>query len=130
MILDKQLEFSDAQAITATAASTNLVDFGHAKDVSFGEPLEMLIKVIEVFDNLTSLKVDVEVDDNASFSSATVIGSSTQLLAALTAGAEFPINFVPTGTERYMRLNYTVVGTTPTTGTVNAHIIADRQSNK
>lgn len=131
MYLDTQALFSDAQAITATAASTNIYDtFAEGRDISNGEPLRLLIQVTEDFDNLTSLKVDVETDDNEAFSSATVLQSSTVVLADLKAGKRFPIAFSPEGNERYIRLNYTVAGTPPAAGKVTAGFVMDVQSNR
>lgn len=123
MILDQNLVLSDAQAITATAASTNTIDLSVARDVGPGYELPLLIQVGEAFNNLTSLTVEVQTDDNTSFSSPRSLASQTIPLASLTVGAKSAIQKVPVGTERYVRLNYTVTGTAPTTGKVTAAII-------
>ena len=39
MISDAQLEFSSAQAVTAAAASTNVIDFEAVRDIGSGNPL-------------------------------------------------------------------------------------------
>ena len=57
MLLDAQNLFSDAQAITATAASTNVIDTGSAKDDGKGAGVPLLIQCVEDFDNLTSLTI-------------------------------------------------------------------------
>lgn len=141
MHLDEQALFSDQQAITATAASTNYIDRGAVNtppggsnairnDLGGGGNIPLLIQVTADFNNLTSLKIDVEVDDNTSFSSAKVVASETVLLADLKAGKIVSPNVVPIGTdERYMRLNYTVTGTAPTTGKVTAGIAGGIQTN-
>lgn len=141
MHLDEQALFSDQQAITATAASTNYIDLGAAntppggsnaikRDIGGGNDMPLLIQVTEAFNNLTNLKVDVEVDDNTSFSSAKVVGTATVVLADLVAGKKIPPFNVPIGTdERYMRLNYTVTGTAPTAGKVTAGIAGGLQTN-
>ena len=49
MLLDAQCLFSDAQAITATAASTNVVRFGKG-EFTF---VPLLIQVVEDFATLT-----------------------------------------------------------------------------
>lgn len=136
MIFDEQALFSDKQAITADAASTNIIDLGapgtpkHAQaaitqDIGKGRPVPMRIQVTEAFNNLTSLKVQVQVDDNTGFSSAKTVAEVTVLLADLVAGYVAPIQYVPRGTdERYMRLYYDVTGTAPTTGKVTAGLVA------
>lgn len=127
MRLDSQALFSDAQAITATAASTNVVELskpnGKFTEVAFGKAVPLLIQVVEDFNNLTSLKVGIQTDDNAAFSSAKTLAEATLLLADLKAGAKFPIIEVPAGNEGYMRLYYTVTGTAPTTGKITAGIV-------
>lgn len=131
--------FSDNQAITATAASTNSVDFGAAGtpvgalgavvgDLGLSE-IEILCAVTETFATLTSLAVSVEMDDNSSFSSATTLVSSQAVAAAsLVAGYKFRIPCgIPEGaTERYIRLKYTVAGSNATAGKVFAGIVASR----
>lgn len=123
MILDQNLVLSDGQAITATAASTNIIDLSVARDVGPGYELPLLIQVGEAFNNLTSLTIDVQTDDNSSFSSPTSLASQVIPLAALTVGAKSAIQCIPVGTERYLRVNYTVTGTAPTTGKVTAAIV-------
>jgi len=135
MIFDLQSMFSDAQAITATAASTNVIDLGapgtpmHAaaaitQDFGKGRPVEMRIQTVEAFDNLTSLTIAVEVDTVENFASPTVVASVVVPLASLVAGYVAPIQYVPLGTnQRYMRLNYTVTGTAPSAGAVTAGLV-------
>lgn len=141
MILDSTLLFSDAQAITGDAASTNYIDLGATgtpyggsalvRDIGPGTNIPLFVSVGTTFDNLTSLTINLQVDDNTSFSSATTVASVTYLLAQLTAGTllDFP-DYVPQGTdERYFRLQYDVTGTNPTAGTINAGIVAAKQTN-
>jgi hypothetical protein len=141
MILDRTLMFSNAQAITADAASTDIVDLfatgtaaGHAspltKDIGKGAPVPLLIQVVEGFNTLTSLRVVIQCDDNVGFASAKDVLEVSLPLAALTAGRTFPITAVPPGVnERYMRIFYDVVGTAPTLGKVTAGIVAGVQTN-
>lgn len=135
MIFDSTNLFSDAQAITADAASTNVIDFGatdtpqHAanaitRDIGKGTPIALRIQVVETFDNLTTLGVDVQVDTVENFASPTTLVSSTATLAELVAGYVFPIQTVVRGVaQRYMRLNYDVTGTAPTAGAITAGFV-------
>lgn len=133
MILDKSVLFSDDQVITASAASTNIVDLGATgtpklrnaialrRDISKGEPIPLLVQITEAFNTLTSLAIAIQTDDNEAFSSATTVYTETVLLANLTLGARISIDFFPKNVrERYVRLFYTVTGTAPTLGKVTA----------
>lgn len=143
MILDNTLVLSDSQAITADAGSTNVIDLGApgtaygapaalAYDVGKGTDIEIIVHVTEAFNNLTSLQVQMQVDDNAAFSSAAVVAMGPViLLASLTLGAR--INWpsrLPEGVnERYFRLFYDITGTAPSTGKITAAIVAAKQTN-
>lgn len=129
MLLDQQALFSAAQAITATAASTNVIDTGSNKDVGKYGDIPLLIQVVEGFNNLTSLNVTVQTDDNSAFSSAADVLSMTIPLASLVLGYKSPVITLPMKMERYIRLNYTVTGTAPTTGKVTAGITGGVQTN-
>lgn len=142
MIVDNTLVLSDSQVITATAGSTNVIDLGAAgtpygslsavaRDIGIGNYIPIVVLVTQAFNNLTSLKVTLESDDNAGFSSPKEIASRTFLLAELTLGAKLKWpNQIPEGTdEQFFRANYTVTGTAPTTGKIFAGIVASRQTN-
>lgn len=128
-ILDNQTLLSDRQAITATVASTNTIDLspisaGLRRDIGAGSNVPLLIQVVEQFNNLTSLTVTVETDDNSAFSSPkTVMSSGAIPLASLVAGYQFNIDNFPRGTnERFVQLRYTVAGTAPTLGRITAGV--------
>jgi hypothetical protein len=144
MIYDKQGLFSDAQAITADAGSTNTIDLGATgtpygasaaliRDIGKGDcGIPISITVTETFNNLTSLQVSVQTDDNSGFSSpSTRVLSELIPLSGLTAGSTVSaIITFPEGTkERYVRLFYDVTGTAPTTGKITAGVVAARQTN-
>lgn len=140
MIEDTQGQFSQAQAITASAASTNVIDFGATgtpllassalvKDKGAHPKIPLNIQVVENFATLTSLKVAVQTDDNSGFSSAKVVLETEAIAAAdLVAGYRFNIDSIPEGTlERYVRLYYTVAGSNATAGKITAGVVAGRQ---
>ena len=143
MILDNTLVLSDSQAITADAGSTNIIDlgaagtpYGHAagvrRDIGIANEIPLSITVTEAFNNLTSLTILLQVDDDVAFGSPTTIAQSAAIpLASLTAGYKFTWpSELPEGTaERYLRLYYDVTGTAPTTGKITAAIVAARQTN-
>ena len=126
MIFDRQTLLSDAQVITATGPSTNVINLGPIKqgltrDIGKGEPIPFLMQVVENFNNLTSLTVTIQTDDNEAFSTPKAVIATTLPLADLRAGKIIPPSHIPRGTdELYLRLLYTVTGTAPTTGKITA----------
>ena len=136
MILDTQALFSDAQPVTATAASTNTLDFGPISptiknfDAGKGCEVALLVQVVEDFNNLTSLQIDLELDATTTFTPDKTIPLATATLAQLKAGYQIARDDLPRGiTLQYARLKYTVTGTAPTSGKITAGIVAGVQSN-
>lgn len=128
MIFDKENLFSDHQAVTATAASDNVINLGVSRDIGKGVPVPIDIRVTEDFATLTDLTVSVEVDDNESFSSATTLATTAAIAAAdLVVGKVFSIQYMPLGIEQYVRLKYTVGGSNATAGKIHAGIVASHQ---
>lgn len=125
MIVDKFNTYSDAQVLTATAASTDLVDHGADRNLGIGEPMVVEILLDVAADATTgdeTYSAALQVDDSASFGSPTTIGSVT-IAAGAAAGTRYYIPVPPnTAFERYSRLNFTLGGTTPTV-TVTAHLV-------
>lgn len=128
-ILDKQLQYSDKQAITATAVSTNVVDAGATKnaaigrDLGAGTPLYLFVNVSQSFTASGAATLQVTLQDsadNATFADVASIGPLS--LAQLTAGKGFNVGF-PVPTRRYTRINYTVSTGPMTAGVVSAHVV-------
>lgn len=126
-------KYSDDQALTATAVSTNIIDHGPVdSNANIGlrtAELEVLVQVTTAFSGGTSVQVQLQVDDNTGFSSATVIAETEAIaVATLVAGYQFAFTKYPLRLERYSRLRYVVVGT-PTAGKVLGCPIRTRQTN-
>ena len=133
MIYDKLLTFGTDQAVTSTAASTDIVDLGATRDIGNGEPLELVILCTEsaTASGSATVTFTFETDDNSSFSSAAVLaGTSAIGKASLTAGTEVLRVKVPLDVERYLRCNYTVATGPLTAGKFTAFLTHDRQANK
>lgn len=126
MILDEQNQYSNAQALTATAASEDVIDHGSDRNLGIGEPLAVLITVDVVADDVNAdetYTVALQTDDNEAFSSATQVGGSVTIARGTAAGAQFVIPVPPDTTfERFSRLNYTLGGTTPSV-TLTAELV-------
>lgn len=135
MIFDKENMFSEDQAVTASAASTNVIDLGAVDAVVPQTNLRGMARircqVTTNFATCDSLIVSVQTDGDEAFGSAvTLITGATVLTAALLAGKvlldiEVPIESL----ERYVRLYYTIGGSSATAGKVFAGITFDRQVN-
>lgn len=126
MFLDGQNLYSDAQALTATAASTNLIDHGSDRDLGIGEPLVAVIVVDVALDDTNAdetYSAVVQTDDNSSFSSAATVATFPTMTRGDAAGTRYVVPIPPdTLMEQYSRINYTLGGTTPS-GTVTAFLI-------
>jgi hypothetical protein len=121
------------QAITADAVSTNTIDLGTARDIGEGENLYMVFTVIEVFNTLTSLDLEVIISANANLSSHTVLAETNVLLANLTAGKQYVVALPPQIASlglRYLGARYDVNGTNPTTGSILAEIVHGIQDGR
>lgn len=143
MIFDATEQFSNAQAITATAASTNVLDTGatgtsygaaaaHTRDMGKGTPVPLTIRVVQSFNTLTSLSIAYQVATDAAFTSpVTIFTGGPYTLAQLAAGATHLLpDTIPVGANlRYHRLYYTVAGSNPTLGQITAGIVAGNQTN-
>ena len=137
MILDLNAIFSNAQAITASAVSTNVIDLGAPGKAAYGniqlvrnnkgDDIPLLIQVNQSFNNLTSLTIAVQGSVDEAFTSPVVLETSPAiLLASLVAGFVYrPVVDLPRNNiYRYIRISYTVAGTAPTLGQVTAGIVA------
>lgn len=105
---------------------------GITHDLGKGVAVPFLCQVTETFTSggAATLQVDLETDDNESFSSATVLVSSpTFALADLVQGKALLPQHVPYNGEQYMRVKYVIGTATTTAGTVSAGITTGLQSN-
>lgn len=132
MFYDALNMFSDQQAITATADSTKKVHLGGLKIAGKTDPILIDVRVNADFNNLTSLKVEIQQADTESGSYATVAGGDTGaiLLASLKTGYKFGLRILPRSvTKPWLKLVYTVVGTAPTTGKVTAALVREEHDS-
>jgi hypothetical protein len=117
MYIDKELLFSDAQAITVDAASTNVIDLGVAgRNIAANLNLVVAIQVDVAADFTTTDETytfNVRNSAAAALTSPTDMASRTVTAANLTAGT---IIYIPVGSPvalRYLGVYYDVGGTTP-----------------
>lgn len=142
MILDALMEFSDAQAVTATEISTNVMDLGPVtdnttRDIGTGEPLYLVVQTaVACADtanaaNPATLTVTLESDSDAGLTTSPTVHYSTGALAFGTfspAGTVVAMVRLPAGEyERYLGVRYTVGAGPLTAGAFNAFLTRDVQ---
>lgn len=138
MILDGQLEFSDGQALTATAVGTNVIDLSVDRSIGNGEPMAVVVTIDVAADQTTGdedYTFEVEyASDAAQTTGRQLIGrrvyeSGTPTAPAqdadlLVVGYKVIIPIPPTDlseSERYIGVRYTLAGTSPSV-TVSAYL--------
>jgi len=145
MILDAQNLFSNNQAITTDAISTNVIDLigntavkneGGAypnltKNLGVGEDLYLVIQTQTTCTDTSSdatVTFSLESDDNAGLTSATVHYTTGALAFATyaTAGTQVVATKLPAGSyQRYLGVRYTVASGPLTAGAFDAFLTKD-----
>jgi hypothetical protein len=130
MFIDKNLQVSNAQAVTATAASTDVIDFGQANpNVGMDDRSSMAITVDAAATAVGDATVTFAVQDSAdNVTFADVSVSAAIGKAALVAGYQHIIP-MPTKLRRYCRVNYTVATGPLTAGAFSAQVVSGSQQN-
>ncbi len=131
MILDKNLEFSDAQAIClsiATATASTVLDLQVADpNIGTGTPVWLIVSVNTSFlPTLTTLLVEPRDADGAgslSLATAIMFGKTfSGSLDELQAGDLLISMPLPAAIRRYMEILYTTAGSTLTAGKLDAFL--------
>ena len=132
MYLDKQLMVSDAQLVTATAVSTNMIDTQLAspiRAVGWGEEMRMVITAALAALAAGAATVTFELiqadDANGTVNVEVLAGTAAIPKATIVAGYVAMDLVLPRNTRRYIGVRYTV-GTGPLTqGTFSAGLVHD-----
>lgn len=120
MLLDQNTMLSDAQAVTASAASTHTVDTTAGGNVVPGG-LFAVCRVDSAFAGLSQLKVALQTSDKADFSEVSELAACAFAAAQLTADTQLFAVPLLAGIKRYIRAYYTVTGT-GTAGTLSCFL--------
>lgn len=132
MLLDALLQLSSAQAVTATAVSTNTIDLSQARDLGPGENLHAVISVDTSAAAAGAATVTFQIVSSASaaLTSPTVLAQTDAIAKTdLTAGRK-PIVIdlspavllaQPIG-QRYLGIQYTVATGPLTAGAFTAYL--------
>lgn len=134
MILDRENAFSQSQALSGTTLvpSTDVIDLSVVRQIGQGNNLPELVVNFEAAPGGTTptMTLALQTDDNASFSSPTTVITYLSAVAASAFGAstQYVFNLPQQGLERFIRLAYTMGGTSPT-AQVSAHLVLDVQNS-
>lgn len=117
MIIDNENRFSDAQAFSASAVSTNVIDLSQARNIQDGEPLGVMLTVNAAADHTIgdeTYEYQFLTDDNAAMGSPTIIDDQVILFSRLTLNKKIFLP-LPLGAnlERYVAVKMVLAGTTP-----------------
>lgn len=118
MIIDALNKVSTAQAVTASAVSTNTYDSGSAgNDMSIGEPLCLAVEVNVAADHTTgdeTYEIQIIQSANADLSAPDILAKLPVTAAQLSAGSLHYLGLPPTSkTKQYLGAQYVTGGTTP-----------------
>lgn len=141
MMLDSHAEFSDAQAVTSTAISTNVIDLypmadqaDATRDLGVGEGVYLIVSTNTTATDSGSdatLTISLESDTAVGLDSAAVVHYTTGALAFAayaTAGTSLVAVRLPSGRyKRYLGLRYTVASGPLTAGKFDAFLTHDAQ---
>jgi len=142
MYVDSQELFSDAQAVTSTAISTNVLDLNAAsasnvpllQDIGNGEPIYLVVTTTTACTDTSSdatLTLTLESDSTANLATSATVHISTGALAFATyatAGSVVFAGALPSGNyERYLGLRYTIADGPLTAGAFTGFLTKDLQ---
>lgn len=132
MYIDSQQKLSDAQAVTASAASTNVIDLG-AKGIGDTDQ-DIIIAVTETAtaSGAATVTFSVQASDAEAFGSGVETIASTGAIgkADLVAGQEILKLRISHIGKRYLRVYYTVATGPLTAGKFTAAMVNNAQTNK
>lgn len=136
--IDAQNEFSDAQAVTATAISTNVIDLGATntlKDIGSGEDIYLVVQTEAACTDVGSdatLQVDLLSDSTSDLATSPTThwtSGSLAFAAFSPAGTKIAAVKLPKGDyERYLGVKYTVGAGPLTAGAFDAFLTKDVES--
>ena len=127
-ILDQNLLFSSGQTVTATADSTNILDFGVAEDLGNDE------RPLQVFTDWTTAPVGSSVGTTTIQYSLLCSATGTSAWTTLYTGPATVYSSVPRygnpidlpqNCQRFVKLNYAIASGSLTAGVITAGLVLD-----
>jgi len=136
MIHDKENLYSDAQAVTAAAASTNLIDHQAARELGVGEDLYLVVQCDVAMTDAGSdstLAVILQTDALAAMGSPLTVMAVGVFPALSAIGTRFVVRLPAVGDnpwEQFTRVYYTPANGNLTTGSFTAFLTKNPQLDK
>lgn len=136
MILDAQLQFSSAQAVTAAAVSTNNIDLSEVREIGEGKPLYVTTVVTTALtDGGSNTGTLVSLQGGATSGATTAAQQLYTIpqVAAVGSGPYFAyinpglISSMPAHFQ-FLQLNYAPQGANLTGGAFSSYIVTDIQA--
>ena len=131
MLIDKSLEFSDKQVVTATANGTTVVDLmldkdGVVRDIGHGTPLYVISHVVSTFSDVGSdstVTVALVTSATSDLASPTTLATLGVFPALAVAGTRLQYA-LPVGLayKEFLGITYTVANGNLTTGTITTYL--------
>ena len=130
MFIDKLLQVSNEQVVTASAASTDVIDFGQANpDSGLNDNVTLSITVDEAAAAAGAATVTFSIQDSADNATFTDVYATAAIgKATLVAGYQVLIP-MPYKLRRYVRVFYTVATGPLTAGKFSAQVVTGVQQN-
>ncbi len=129
MFLDSLLVLGDAQEVTASAESTNVID-QLAEGQAIGTECWFEVRVDTTVESggASTLVISLETDSAVGFGTkSTLVASATIAKADLVANTIAWRVRIPVGIKQYLRAYYTVATANFTAGKFDAHLIMDAE---
>ncbi|MEX2991182.1 Bbp16 family capsid cement protein [Serratia fonticola] len=138
MILDYLNMFSQAQAVTVTAVSTDVIDLGplsggnDVRDIGPGYPIEFLAQVATTATaaGAATVTISLQTSKTSDFATATTLLQTSAIpVADLKVGYRY-VATVPHGVQRYLRVNYAVATGPLTAGALTTGLLLDSDAHR
>lgn len=129
MMIDSKNEYSVNQTVTASAASTNYLDHGIARDLGVGTQLYLVVLVTTAFTDSGSdstVTAALQTDSDSAFGTVATTHTFTVFSALSAAGTARYLKLGPGHiNNRYSRVYYTVANGNLTTGKLSAFLTGE-----
>lgn len=133
MLMDKSLQLATAQAVTGSAATTNYIDLGSARELGASPHQSILVTVdtAATAAGAATVTFQLQCDSSSSFSApVTVIQTDAIAKATLVPGYQLILP-LPFGlNKQYVRVNFSVATGPLTAGAFSVNVITGVQANK
>lgn len=138
MIMDKEMQLANAQVVTVTASTTNVLDLGpknfgkNAADDKNRINFLITVDLTALAAGAATVTFQLRTSDASNMAGAVILEQSDAIgKAVLVAGARVPYYpSIPPAALRYIDINFVIATGPLTQGTFSVNGVADRQINQ